>query len=95
MAGVDSQWPNEHTESFHCHIAKKLNPKPFKERSQENKMLQKTNTKITAPSVKSVWCIVLQSFIWRHHVGVLLMASNQQKIWTSVCDKSPLFLLVN
>ena len=62
--------------SVDCHVVKKINPKPFKERSQENEMLQKTNTKISAPSLKSVWCIVtklfaetchliLKSFIWR------------------------------
>ena len=69
-------------------------------------MLQKTNKKITAPSLKSVWCIVsklfaetrhskIQGFIWRPHVGVPRMASNQQNIWTSVCDKIRLFLLAN
>ena len=90
MAGVDSQWPNEHTEGVALPRSKKLNPKPFKERSQENDTLRKTNTKIAAPSLKSVWCIVsklcaegtylsiLQSFIWRRHVGVPWLASTQR-----------------
>ena len=48
--------------SVDCHVVKKINPKPFKERSQENEMSQKTNTKISAPSLKSVWCIVSKLF---------------------------------
>ena len=41
--------------SVDCHVVKNVKPKPFKERSQENEMLQKTNTKISAPSLNSVW----------------------------------------
>ena len=48
MAGVESQWPNQHTQSV-CRLSRS------KKYKTETEMLQKTNTKISAASLKSVW----------------------------------------
>ena len=65
MAGVDSQWPNEHTEGVALPRSKKLNPKPFKERSQENETLRKTNPKIAA---SSLFGALFLSYLPKEHI---------------------------
>ena len=51
--------------SVDYHVAKKINPKPFKGRSQENEMLQKTNTKYLL-QVSSLFGALFLSYLPKH-----------------------------